>query len=79
IQVAQKKVNIAFENVDSSSRVELIPSEIKYANKASSAFIMNSQYFRAYQEKEMIDYFKIKCSRINKKSSSMLPNKNSFQ
>nr|GEW13044.1 retrovirus-related Pol polyprotein from transposon TNT 1-94 [Tanacetum cinerariifolium] len=33
IQVAQKKVKIAFENADSSSRVELIPSKIKYANK----------------------------------------------
>nr|GEV46083.1 hypothetical protein [Tanacetum cinerariifolium] len=29
IQVAQKKVKIAFENVDSSSRVKLIPSKIK--------------------------------------------------
>nr|GEX20087.1 hypothetical protein [Tanacetum cinerariifolium] len=29
IQVAQKKVKIAFENVDSSLRVELIPSKIK--------------------------------------------------
>nr|GEY58611.1 hypothetical protein [Tanacetum cinerariifolium] len=34
IQVAQKKVKIAFKNADSSSRVELIPSKIKYANKA---------------------------------------------
>nr|GEW26209.1 ribonuclease H-like domain-containing protein [Tanacetum cinerariifolium] len=33
IQVAQKKVKIAFENADSSSRVKLIPSKIKYANK----------------------------------------------
>nr|GFA32149.1 hypothetical protein [Tanacetum cinerariifolium] len=33
IQVAQKKFNIAFENADSSPRVELIPSKIKYANK----------------------------------------------
>nr|GFB88762.1 hypothetical protein [Tanacetum cinerariifolium] len=29
IQVAQKKFKIAFENADSSSRVELIPSKIK--------------------------------------------------
>nr|GEU72144.1 Gag-Pol polyprotein [Tanacetum cinerariifolium] len=35
IQVAQKKVKIAFENADSSSRVELIPSKIKYAIKTS--------------------------------------------
>nr|GEW44091.1 hypothetical protein [Tanacetum cinerariifolium] len=33
IQVAQKKVKIAFENADSSSRVELIPSKIKYKAK----------------------------------------------
>nr|GEY08788.1 hypothetical protein [Tanacetum cinerariifolium] len=33
IQVAQKKVKKAFENANSSSRVELIPSNIKYANK----------------------------------------------
>nr|GEZ57294.1 hypothetical protein [Tanacetum cinerariifolium] len=33
IQVAQKKVKIAFENADSISRVELIPSKIKYAKK----------------------------------------------
>nr|GEV77588.1 putative reverse transcriptase domain-containing protein [Tanacetum cinerariifolium] len=35
LKVAQKKVKIAFENADSSSRVELIPSKIKYANKAA--------------------------------------------
>nr|GEX19751.1 RNA-directed DNA polymerase, eukaryota [Tanacetum cinerariifolium] len=33
IQVAQKKVKIAFENADSSSRVELIPSKIKRASR----------------------------------------------
>nr|GEW96761.1 retrovirus-related Pol polyprotein from transposon TNT 1-94 [Tanacetum cinerariifolium] len=33
IQVAQKKVKIAFENADSSSRVELIPSKIKASLK----------------------------------------------
>nr|GEX34380.1 putative reverse transcriptase domain-containing protein [Tanacetum cinerariifolium] len=33
IQVAQKKFKKAFENADSSSRVELIPSKIKYAIK----------------------------------------------
>nr|GEX86183.1 reverse transcriptase domain-containing protein [Tanacetum cinerariifolium] len=33
IQVAQKKFKKAFENADSSSRVELIPSKIKCANK----------------------------------------------
>nr|GFA62963.1 hypothetical protein [Tanacetum cinerariifolium] len=33
IQVAQKKVKIAFENTDLSLRVELIPSKIKYAIK----------------------------------------------
>nr|GFA66284.1 hypothetical protein [Tanacetum cinerariifolium] len=38
IQVAQKKVKIAFENADSSSRVELIPSKIKYAIKVVLSF-----------------------------------------
>nr|GEZ23099.1 hypothetical protein [Tanacetum cinerariifolium] len=33
IQVAQKKFKKAFENADSSLRVKLIPSKIKYANK----------------------------------------------
>nr|GEW36346.1 retrovirus-related Pol polyprotein from transposon TNT 1-94 [Tanacetum cinerariifolium] len=32
-QVAQKKIKIAFESANLSSRVELIPSKIKYANK----------------------------------------------
>nr|GEX63556.1 zinc knuckle CX2CX4HX4C [Tanacetum cinerariifolium] len=36
IQVAQKKVKIAFENADSSSRVELIPLKIKTAPIAKS-------------------------------------------
>nr|GEZ54673.1 reverse transcriptase domain-containing protein [Tanacetum cinerariifolium] len=35
IQVSQKKFKKTYENVDSSSRVELIPSKIKYAIKAS--------------------------------------------
>nr|GEU31852.1 copia protein [Tanacetum cinerariifolium] len=38
IQVAQKKVKKAFENADLSSRVELIPSKIKYANKVALPF-----------------------------------------
>nr|GEW68928.1 hypothetical protein [Tanacetum cinerariifolium] len=38
IQVAQKKVKIAFENADSSSRVVLIPSKIKYANKGEVVY-----------------------------------------
>nr|GEV18066.1 putative reverse transcriptase domain-containing protein [Tanacetum cinerariifolium] len=39
IQVAQKKVKKAFENADSSLRVELIPSKIKYANKLVQGII----------------------------------------
>nr|GEY48490.1 hypothetical protein [Tanacetum cinerariifolium] len=70
IQVAQKKVKIAFENADLSSRVELILSKIKYANKV----VLNSHkeflVFLSFKEKKMTDYFKIKCSRIKKKSSS---------
>nr|GFA21447.1 hypothetical protein [Tanacetum cinerariifolium] len=38
IQVAQKKVKLAFENADSSLRVELIPSNIKYAIKVVLSF-----------------------------------------
>nr|GEX03028.1 retrotransposon protein [Tanacetum cinerariifolium] len=49
IQVAQKKVKIAFENADSSSRVELIPSKIKYANKATRR---RKKSFRQRDEKK---------------------------
>nr|GEW19025.1 reverse transcriptase domain-containing protein [Tanacetum cinerariifolium] len=35
IQVAQKKVKKAFENADSSSRVELIPSKINYDGRST--------------------------------------------
>nr|GEU79563.1 hypothetical protein [Tanacetum cinerariifolium] len=38
IQVAQKKVKIAFENADSSLRVELLPSKIKYDIKVVLSF-----------------------------------------
>nr|GEU90467.1 hypothetical protein [Tanacetum cinerariifolium] len=74
IQVAQKKVKKAFENADSSSRVELIPSKIKYANKVVLSFHKEFSVFSSCKEKKMMDYFKIKCSRIKKKSSSKLPN-----
>nr|GEU37897.1 hypothetical protein [Tanacetum cinerariifolium] len=77
IQVAQKKVKIAFENADSSSRVELIPSKIKYANKVVLNFHKEFSVFSSFKEKEMTDYFRIMCSRIRKKSSSKIPNKNS--
>nr|GEU57873.1 retrovirus-related Pol polyprotein from transposon TNT 1-94 [Tanacetum cinerariifolium] len=39
-QVAQNKVKKAFENDDSSSRVELIPSKIKYANKCKKQIVV---------------------------------------
>ncbi|GJS54926.1 hypothetical protein Tco_0628288 [Tanacetum coccineum] len=67
ILVAQKKIKLAFENADLSSRVELITSEIKrsilsyrgrklyqerYVTRSSSAFIKNSQCFRASKEKK---------------------------
>nr|GEX44422.1 DNA-directed DNA polymerase [Tanacetum cinerariifolium] len=73
IQVAQKKVKIAFENADSSLRVELIPSKIKYANKVVLNFHKEFSVFSRFQEKEMTNCFKIKCSRIKKKSSLKLP------
>nr|GFD04562.1 retrovirus-related Pol polyprotein from transposon TNT 1-94 [Tanacetum cinerariifolium] len=39
----QKKIKIAFENADSSSRVELIPSKIKYAIKKNSMALDEEQ------------------------------------
>nr|GEU93412.1 hypothetical protein [Tanacetum cinerariifolium] len=80
IQVAQKKFKKAFENVDSSSRVDLIPSKIKYANKVVLNFHKEFSVFSSLSRKKMMDYFKIMYSRIKKKSSSKLPNnKNSSQ
>nr|GEY69273.1 retrotransposon protein, putative, unclassified [Tanacetum cinerariifolium] len=52
IQVAQKKVKIAFENVDSSSRVELIPSKIKYAIKVVLSFHNEFSVFSSLSRKE---------------------------
>nr|GEY29434.1 hypothetical protein [Tanacetum cinerariifolium] len=51
IQVAQKKVKIAFENADSSSRVELIPSKIKYANKVVLSFHKEFSVFSSFTRK----------------------------
>nr|GEZ97207.1 ribonuclease H-like domain-containing protein [Tanacetum cinerariifolium] len=79
IQVAQKKVKIDFENADSSSRVELIPSKIKYANKVVLNFHKEFSVFSSFKEKEMMDYVRIKYSNKRKKSSSNIPNENSFQ
>nr|GEW21619.1 hypothetical protein [Tanacetum cinerariifolium] len=52
IQVTQKKVKIAFENADSSSRVELIPSNIKYANKVVLNFHKEFSVFSSFSIKE---------------------------
>nr|GEX25088.1 hypothetical protein [Tanacetum cinerariifolium] len=79
IQVAQKKVKIAFENADSSSRVELIPSKIKMCYKVVLNFHKEFSVFLSFKEKEMTNYFRIKCSSIKKKKSSKIPNENSFQ
>nr|GEY58796.1 zinc finger, CCHC-type [Tanacetum cinerariifolium] len=58
IQVAQKKVKIAFENADLSSRVELIPSKIKYAIKidsgATTHVCKDSCSFKTYEPVEDI-------------------------
>nr|GEY20482.1 sister chromatid cohesion protein PDS5-like isoform X1 [Tanacetum cinerariifolium] len=51
IQVAQKKVKIAFENADSSSRVELIPSKTKYANKVVLNFHKEFSVFLSFTRK----------------------------
>nr|GEY97289.1 retrovirus-related Pol polyprotein from transposon TNT 1-94 [Tanacetum cinerariifolium] len=60
-------------------RVELIPSKIKYANKVVLNFHKEFSAFSSFKEKKMTNYFKIKCSKIKKKPSSKLPNKNSSQ
>nr|GEY15332.1 hypothetical protein [Tanacetum cinerariifolium] len=52
IQVAQKKVKIAFENADLSSRVELIPSKIKYAIKVVLSFHNEFSVFSSLSRKE---------------------------
>nr|GEX95751.1 serine/threonine/dual specificity protein kinase, catalytic domain-containing protein [Tanacetum cinerariifolium] len=49
IQVAQKKVKIAFENADSSLRVELIPSKVKYANKVVVNFHKEFSVFSSFK------------------------------
>nr|GEW99738.1 hypothetical protein [Tanacetum cinerariifolium] len=77
IQVAQKKVKIAFENADSSSRVKLIPSKIKYANKVILNFRKELSVFSSFKEKEITDYFRITRSSIRKKPSLKIPNVNS--
>nr|GEY19585.1 hypothetical protein [Tanacetum cinerariifolium] len=51
IKVAQKKVKKAFENADSSSRVELIPSKIKYANKVVLSFHKEFAVFSSLSRK----------------------------
>nr|GEU55677.1 retrovirus-related Pol polyprotein from transposon TNT 1-94 [Tanacetum cinerariifolium] len=70
-------VKIAFENADSSSRVALIPSKIKYSNKVVLNFHKEFLAFSSFKRKGMIDYFRITSSRIRKKSSSKIPNENS--
>nr|GEV95849.1 retrovirus-related Pol polyprotein from transposon TNT 1-94 [Tanacetum cinerariifolium] len=76
IQVAQKKVKIAFEISDSSLRVELIPSKIKMCYKVVLNFHKEFLVFSSLKEKEMMDYFRITCSSIRKKSSLKIPNEN---
>nr|GEX26205.1 putative retrotransposon protein [Tanacetum cinerariifolium] len=68
------EVKIAFKNVDSSSRVELIPSKNNYTNKVILTFHKEFSVFSSFARKKMMEYFKIKCSRI-KKSSLNIPNK----
>nr|GEV01699.1 MAK10-like protein [Tanacetum cinerariifolium] len=52
-----KKVKIAIENADLSSRVELIPSKIKYANKVVLKFHKEFSVFSSFKEREMTGYF----------------------
>nr|GEY03841.1 integrase, catalytic region, zinc finger, CCHC-type, peptidase aspartic, catalytic [Tanacetum cinerariifolium] len=79
VQVAQKKVKIAFENADSSSRVGLIPSNIKYANKVVLNFHKEFLACSSFKRKGMTYYFRIACSSIRKKSSSKITIENSPQ
>nr|GEW46715.1 retrovirus-related Pol polyprotein from transposon TNT 1-94 [Tanacetum cinerariifolium] len=51
-KVAQKKFKKAFENADSSSRVELIPSKIKYAIKVVLSFHKKFSVFSSLSRKE---------------------------
>nr|GEW32865.1 uncharacterized mitochondrial protein AtMg00810-like [Tanacetum cinerariifolium] len=51
IQVAQKKVKIAFENADSSSRVDLIPSKINMCNKVILNFQKEFLVFSSFKGK----------------------------
>nr|GEV31903.1 hypothetical protein [Tanacetum cinerariifolium] len=70
IQVAQKKVKKAFENADSSSRVELIPSKIKYANKVVLSFHKEFSMFSSLSRKEIDGLLQDQVFKIKKKSSS---------
>nr|GEZ25210.1 hypothetical protein [Tanacetum cinerariifolium] len=51
----------------------ILGSEYGEQDRKAAVFVFELQV------KKVTDYFKIKCSRINKKSSSKLANKNSFQ
>nr|GEW69040.1 hypothetical protein [Tanacetum cinerariifolium] len=67
IQVAQKKVKIAFENAELSSRVELIPSKIKYVNKMrgseygeqdrKAAILYEYETFKANEGERLLDTY----------------------
>nr|GEY53137.1 hypothetical protein [Tanacetum cinerariifolium] len=57
IQVAQKKVKIDFENADSSSRVELIPSKIKHDPEWSFSKKSPSCGYCQQDERRMIEMF----------------------
>nr|GEV96350.1 hypothetical protein [Tanacetum cinerariifolium] len=65
IQVAQKKVKIAFENADSSSRVELIPSKIKYAIKVVLSFYKEFLMFSSLSRKENDGLLQDQCQPKN--------------
>nr|GEX90889.1 hypothetical protein [Tanacetum cinerariifolium] len=75
IQVAKKKVKIAFENADSSSRVELIPSKIKYANKVVLNFHKEFLVFSSLSRKGNDGLLQDQVFKYKEEVSSMLPNK----
>nr|GEU87773.1 hypothetical protein [Tanacetum cinerariifolium] len=79
IQVAQKKVKMAFENVDSSLRVQLIPSKIKYANKVILNFHKEFSVFSSFNEKGNDGLFQNNMFKNKKELVSKIPNEKSFQ
>nr|GEW40335.1 hypothetical protein [Tanacetum cinerariifolium] len=79
IQVAQKKVKIAFENANLSSRYELIPSKIKYANKVVLNFHKEFLVFSSFKGKGNNRLLQNNMFKHKEEVVIRIPNENSFQ